>query len=267
MNHKSAIRSAISMIYLCLPIFVSNISRAADARVQTGTQSSSALPDIAPLVHFEAVNQREPAGDKLGPPRRLAAAIVAQDNPSPKLIVDVGSYTGEFLEAFMQRFPNSHGQWTEPVDGNMNNAKKRFARFGNQVNYVIGCPARDISLGCVPKGVDVLITSWLSIHQDLAGIQKFYRDAEMMLPSGGWLINLEHVAYGGSPWEGRLQLARIEGTREGLSAMTEGPPVHHKEYVTPTLEDHIAALRVAGMNDVQVVWRRLDTVLIMGRKR
>ncbi len=257
----------LSVMLWMASIAVMSASLPATAQTQAKTPSSTALPDISPLVHFEAVNRQEPAGDRLGAPRRIAAAIVAQDNPSPKLIVDVGSFTGEFLEAFMQRFPTSHGQWTEPVDGNLNNAKKRFARFGDHVDYVIGCPSRDISLGCVPKGVDVMLTSWLSIHQDLKGIQKFYRDAAPMLPSGGWLMNLDHVAYGGSPWEQRLQAARVEATGEGLSALTEGPPVHHKEYVTPTLEDQIAAFKAAGFDDVQVVWRRFNTVLFMARKK
>lgn len=242
-------------------------SRASAGPGQGTTQKSVVLPDIAPLVHFEAVNPKEPAGDGLSAPRRLAAVVVAQDNPAPKLIVDVGSFTGEFLEAFMQRFPSSHGQWTEPVDGNLNNARKRFARFGDHVDYVIGCPARDISLGCVPKGVDVMITSWLSIHQDLPGIQKFYREAAQMLPSGGWLANLDHVAYGASPWEQRLQAARTEAVREGLASMTEGPPVHHKEFVTPTVDDQLAAFKAAGFDDVQVVWRRFNTVLFMARKK
>jgi hypothetical protein len=225
------------------------------------------LPSIGPLVHFEAVNQDEPEGDKLGPARRLAAAIVAQDKPNPKLIVDVGSFTGEFLEAFMQRFPGAHGQWTEPVDSNRANAKKRLGRFGDDhVDYVIGCPSRDISLGCVPKGVDVMITSWLSIHQNLAGIQKFYREAYAMLPSGGWLMNLDHVAYAGSPWEKRLDGARNEMSVEGLNAVIEGPPIHHPDYKTPMIEEQIAALKAAGFDDPQPVWRRFDTVLIMARK-
>jgi hypothetical protein len=35
----------------------------------------------------------------------------------------------------------------------------------------------------------------------------------------------------------------------------------------PTLDDQLAALKASGIDDVQVVWRRLDTVVIMGRKR
>ena len=233
----------------------------------TGDAAPAPLPDIAPLVHFQAVNPQEPAGDRLEEPRRLAAAIIAQDNPAPKSIVDVGSFTGEFLEAFMERFPASHGQWTEPVDGNLGNARKRFARFGDHVSYVIGCPSRDISLGCVPKDVDVLITSWLSIHQDLKGIQNFYRDAYAMLPHGGWLANLDHVAFQSDAWRARLSGARAEEAKSGRVAVTEGPPVHHAEFVTPSLEEQVAALRAAGFDDVQVAWSRMNTVLLLARRR
>jgi len=232
----------------------------------SGIAAPAPLPDIAPLVHFQAVNPQEPAGDRLEEPRRLAAAIVAQDNPAPKSIVDVGSFTGEFLEGFMERFPASHGQWTEPVDGNLGNARKRFARFGDHVSYVIGCPSRDISLGCVPKDVDVLITSWLSIHQDLKGIRKFYREAAAMLPHGGWLANLDHVAFQSDAWKARLSGARTEAAQAGFAAVTEGPPVHHADYVTPSLDEQVSALHAAGFDEVQVAWSRLNTVLLLARK-
>jgi hypothetical protein len=143
--------------------------------------------------------------------------------PAPHSTVDVGSFTGEFLEAFMQRFPASHGQWTEPVTGNGDNAKARLTRFGAHVDYVIGCPGRDIGQGCLPKDMDVLITSWLSIHQNLAGIRRFYKQAAANLPSGGWLVNLDHVSYGQSPWARRMPGAREELASSGINAITEGP--------------------------------------------
>jgi hypothetical protein len=235
-------------------------------RAYAKTDAAASLPSIAPMLHFDAVNPGEPTGDRLGPARRLAAAIVAQDKPAPHLIVDVGSFTGELLEAFMQRFPDSHGQWTEPVTGNEDNAKRRLERFGKNVDYVIGCPSRDLSLGCVPKDVDVLLTSWLSIHQDLNGIRKFYKEAAAMLPSGGWVVNIDHVSYGKSPWAQRVAGARDDLAPSGLNAVVEGPPVHHVSYGTPALENQLAALKQAGFTDVEVVWRRLDTVLLMARK-
>jgi hypothetical protein len=52
-----------------------------------------------------------------------------------------------------------------------------------------------------------------------------------------------------------------------LAAITEGPPVHHEGWTVPTLDQQLAAFHVAGIDDVQVVWRRFNTVLIMGRKK
>jgi hypothetical protein len=111
------------------------------------------------------------------------------------------------------------------------------------------------------------MTSWLSIHQDMNGIRKFYREAVQRLPPGGWVINLDHVAAGGDLWQRRLQSARVAAAGQGLTALIEGPPVHHPEFLTPALEDHLQALKQAGIDDAQVVWRRFDTVLIMARKK
>jgi hypothetical protein len=200
-------------------------------------------------------------GDQLSEPRKIAAAVVATDNPSPKMIVDVGSYTGEFLEALLEKFPAAHGQWTEPVDSNKLNAQRRFARFGDRVDYVIGCPHRDLSLGCVPKNVDVLITSWVTHHQGPDGVAKFYKDAASLLPSGGWLANLDHVSEPDSTWERRLQAARLS-----FQTVVQGPPMHGQHPIA-TLQQHMEALHAAGLDDAAVVWKSFDTVLIMARKR
>jgi hypothetical protein len=117
-----------------------------------------------PMVPFDQVSSRdEPTGDRLGSARRIATAVVAQDNPAPKMVADVG--------------------------------------------------------------------------------------------------------FDGNAWERRLKGARVVAASEGLAARSEGPPIHLKDSPMPTLDDHLAALRAAGIDDVQVVWRRLDTVVIMGRKR
>jgi hypothetical protein len=220
-------------------------------------------PSLPPIIHYEAMNPGETfvGGDQLSEPRKIAAAVVAMDNPSPKMIVDVGSYTGEFLEALLEKFPAARGQWTEPVDSNKLNAQRRFARFGDRVDYVIGCPHRDLSLGCVPKNVDVLITSWVTHHQGPEGVAKFYKDAASLLPSGGWLANLDHISEPDSTWERRLQASRL-----GFQTVVQGPPMHGQHSIA-TLQQHMAALHAAGLGDTAVVWKSFDTVLIMARKK
>ena len=206
-----------------------------------------------------AVNTGENDGDQLALPRLIAAEVVSLDKPNPVKIVDVGSFTGEFLEAFMEKFPGARGQWTEPVNGNENNAKRRFARFGDRMDYVIGCPHRDLSQGCVPKDTDVLITSWVTRHQELPGIQKVYKDAYPLLPSGGWFAILDEVTVPGH-WEKQFTTGRLN-----FMATQEGPPEYQKAPI-PTLEQQLAALHAAGFTDVQVVWQEFTTVLIMARK-
>ena len=218
---------------------------------------------------YEAINADPFAtypGDHLAEARHIAAIVLAQDKPQPQMITDVGSYSGEFLEAFLQRFPAAHGQWTEPVPTNENNAKKRLSRFGDHVSYVIGCAARDISLGCVPKGTDVLLTSWLQIHQDRPGIAKWYAGAFALLPHGGWVVVLDHVGSGGDAWEARLAAAHGEANTLEITVRNEGPPVHHPGWTVPSLNEQLGDMRAAGFEEPQVVWRRLDTVVMMARK-
>ncbi|WP_260929391.1 hypothetical protein [Novosphingobium sp. 9] len=191
---------------------------------------------------------------------------MAADGQPVTRITDVGSFTGEFLEAFMDRFPEAKGQWTEPVATNQGIAERRLKRFGNNASYRIGCPSRDLAQNCVPAGTQVLLTSWLSIHQDLPGIQRFYKIAYGLVPAGGWVINIDHVGAQDADWHHRLEVARATLDKEGLAARIEGPPVHHPDFRTPLLEDQIAALHAAGFTQVHVAWRRLDTVLLMARK-
>ena len=211
-----------------------------------------------PLVPYQA------QGYSMELPYQIAAEVLAQDYPSPKMIVDVGSYQGQFLQAFMQRFPATRGQWTEPVTTNEANARRKLARFGGRVDYVIGCPGRDISQGCVPKGADVIITAWVTHHQPLAGIGKIYGLAHTQLPANGWLIVLDHVTASDSNWERRFNLARWN-----FNPDSEGPPMEAavRGVAPPTLDQQMAAFKSAGFDDVSVVWHSFDTVLIMAHKK
>jgi SAM-dependent methyltransferase len=197
-------------------------------------------------------------------PYQIAAEVLAQDYPSPKMIVDVGSYQGQFLQPFMQRFPAARGQWTEPVTSNEANAKRKLARFGERVDYVIGCPGRDISQGCVPKGTDVIITAWVTHHQPIAEIAKIYAEAHKQLPANGWFIVLDNITASDANWERRFKNARWN-----FNPDAEGPPMEAavRGMAFPTLDQQMAAFKSAGFDDVSMVWRSFDTVLIMAHKK
>lgn len=208
----------------------------------------------------EIVEPYEAFGDALQLPRRIAAEIIAADGAHPVRVVDVGSFTGELLEAFLDRFPDAYGQWTDATDNSMGMAQARLGRFGDRVTYVVGAPGRDVSDGSVPSDTDVLMTSWLSSHRPADRVPVFYRDAAALLAPGGWLVHLEHVAPVDEAWERRILAARA------LAHVTwEGPPAHHDGPIASRAA-HLDAIRAAGLDDVDVVWESLGTALFLARK-
>lgn len=226
---------------------------------QPDTQKPQAAGDLAHVVDPATQKTMDQA---LLEPRRIAAAVVAADNPSPKMIVENGAHLGEFLAVFLNRFPNARGQWTEgkTPDHTLSDGKPLLGRFGDRVDYKFGCLRRDLAQGCIPKGTDVILMEWLSIHQDLDAMYKNYRAAFDQLPQGGWVVDLDHVGFGGSSWEPRLHQAARE-----IRPAKEGPEIHHQDYRVPTVDEQLGAMRAAGF-DAHVVWQSFATVLFMGRK-
>ena len=232
---------------------------------QTPTKNPS-TDETAPIASDGGMTpaRQKMMNDALLEPRRIAAAVVAADIAAPKLVVQVGAFQGEFLEVFLDAFPDARGQWTEAVtsEHNLPGAKARFARFGDRVDFKFGCARRDLGPGCVlPKATDVILIEWLSIQQNLDGMYRIYRAGAAQLPPGGWIVNVDHVTFGSSWWP-RLQQA-VNGFRR---PEIEGPPVHYPQFRVPTVDEQLGAMRAAGF-DAEVVWQSFGTVLFMGRKK
>jgi len=218
-----------------------------------------AKPAATELTIPEAQRRMEA---QLQEPYRIAAAVVAADRPEAKTIANVGAFQGQFLAAFLDRFPNAKGEYAEPAtSSNPHIARKRLAKYGDRVSYMVGCASRDVSEGCVSKDSDVIVVEWLSIHQNLDGMYRVYRAAAGQLPPGGWFVTLDHVTFGGTAWEEWFKKASTE-----FRPAQEGPGLHHADYRVPTLEEQLGAMRAAGF-DAEVVWQSFNTVLFMGRKK
>jgi hypothetical protein len=235
--------------------------------VSQAAVAQTPMPDAAaagPPTGGMTPERQKLMNDAVLEPRQIAAAIVAADLPAPKRVVQVGAFQGEFLEVFLDKFPNAHGQWTEAVTSKPNRAPTmaRLARLGDRVDFKWGCARRDLGPGCIlPKDTDVILIEWLSIQQNLDGIYRIYRDGAAQLPSGGWIVNVDHVTFGGA-WDPLVQTA-VRGFRR---PEIEGPPIHYPQFRVPTAEEQLAAMRAAGF-DAQVAWQSFSTILFMGRKK
>ena len=191
-------------------------------------------------------------------PRRMAAVIVAGDNPHPACIADIASGPGDVLAAFLGQFPAARGIWTDASQAMLELAQERLAPFGDRVEYHIA-DMTDITADIVPAGVDVITTSRATHHLDRAGLAGFYARAASLLAPGGWLVNLDHIGPD-DIWDSRLRAARKHfGT---------GPEkaTHHHTYPLTSMRDHLDGYASAGITDVEVVWRAFYTCLFMGRR-
>jgi SAM-dependent methyltransferase len=212
--------------------------------------------------------------DLLDFPRRMAAAIVAGDNPAPATVVDVGAGPGAVLEAFLTQFPRARGIWTDVSAAMLDLAKEKLAPFGDRVEYRIAdltdLASTDLGSAGLPGQVDVITTSRAAHHLDSGGLVSFYRSAAARLAPGGWLVNLDHIgpaSQAGPPaaagpddvWDQRLRAAR---KRFGVAP--DGPK-HHHNYPLTSVQDHLDAFAAAGITDVEVPWRAFYTCLFMGR--
>lgn len=208
--------------------------------------------------------------DLLDFPRRMAAAIVAEDIPAPATIVDIGAGPGAVLEVFLERFPDARGVWSDASMSMLDMAKERLAPFGDRVEYVLADMTALEGTG-LPDQADVITTSRAAHHFDKAGLAAFYAAAARRLKPGGWLVNLDHVgpaSQAGPPgvagfdevWDQRLRSAR-----EAFGVASNGPR-HHHTYPLTGVQDHLDAFGAAGITDVEVTWRAFITCLFTGRK-
>jgi SAM-dependent methyltransferase len=209
----------------------------------------------------EALAARWTAADSLKEmlvlPRRISATVVAADRPGTALVVDVGSGPGDYLATMLDAFPAARGVWTDVSPAMEDIARPALAGYGDRVEFRL-VDIEDLSP--LPAGADVITTSRASHHFDPATLARFYASAAEHLAPGGWLVNLDHVLSPGA-WDRRLRDARkamIPQKKEGTG--------HSHDKPLPTVEEHLAGLAGAGLDDVAMPWRSFYTCLFMARK-
>jgi SAM-dependent methyltransferase len=198
--------------------------------------------------------------DLLSFPRRMAAVIIAADNPEPGTIVDIGSGPGDFLSVMLEQFPQAKGVWTDVSEAMFDMARERLAWFGDRVDFHL-VDMTDLA-GGVPEDVGVITTSRAAHHLDRDGLFGFYAQAAARLAPGGWLVNLDHIgpAGPGDTWDQRLRAARKQ------FGVAQSGTKHHHNYPLTSVDDHLQALAAAGFIDVELPWRAFFTCLFMARK-
>lgn len=197
--------------------------------------------------------------DMLVFPRSLAAALVAQDRPEVRTVVDIGSGPGAFLATFLDTFPQAQGVWSDASEPMLEAARENLGRFGDRVSFVLA-DMTDLARAGLPETADVMLTSRAAHHLDQPALQTFYTAAAGRLLPGGWLVNLDHIGPE-DRWDKRFRALRPAFNKGGTTETK-----HHHNYPLTSIEDHLDALTAAGITDREIAWRAFYTCLFMGRK-
>ncbi len=197
--------------------------------------------------------------DLLSLPRRMAAALIAQERPETTVVLDVASGPGAFLTAVLDEIPEARGIWSDASQAMADEARSRLARFGDRVEF------REVDMTALrsaglPSGLDAIVTSRAAHHLDRSELGRFYTQCAELLAPGGWLVNLDHIGPS-EVWDRRLRALRPRFVPAGGDG-----PKHHHNYPLTSVADHLAAYAEAGIDDVELVWRGFYSCLFMGRK-
>jgi SAM-dependent methyltransferase len=196
--------------------------------------------------------------DLLALPRLIAARLVAEETPKPRLIVDVASGAGTFLAVALDVFPEARGLWLDASQTMLERARDDLARFAGRIDFTVGDMGALREAG-IPSDADVILTSRASHHLGRDELHGFYREAAELLAPGGWLVNLDHIGPQ-DVWDRRFRTVRKK-----FGAPRQTAPAHHHNYPLPSAEDHLDGYRAAGIGDVDIAWKAFYTCLFMGR--
>lgn len=119
--------------------------------------------------------------------------------PFPKdakiTVLDVGGGNGQVTEQVLKAFPNAQVTLQDYSQIMLDHAAKRFAKYGNQVTYVLS-DLFDPNWTASLKGPFDLAVSGIAIHnlREMDPITQVYKGVRDVLKPGGVFLNCDHFA-------------------------------------------------------------------------
>ena len=192
-------------------------------------------------------------------------AFVPCDRSREIEVLDLGGGQGMLAAAFLDHFPAARAIELDVSEPMRDLAVERMARYGDRFRYCVGDFVDGVLVGDIPSAVDVVVSTRAIHHLPGPNKAALYKDIFDHLKPGGCFFNLDTVA----PTSDRLAAvyrdasANFRGDRPN-PARGDRPalPGHYYE----PAEAHLASLKVAGFNPVDLFWKQMNMTLIGGFK-
>ena len=191
-------------------------------------------------------------------PRRISAALVADDGVPVSHVVDLGAGAGTYLEVILEAFQGARGTWIDASDAMRDAAGERLAAHEGRVDYVVGDAQGLGVLGLEPA--QVIVTSRAVHHFSPESIRALYATVHELLTPGGFFFNLDHFGTPGD-WEQRYRAIRPAFVRKQRQA-----PPHRHDFPLIRVERHLGWLAETGFEAPDTPWRTFFSALLAARK-
>lgn len=221
--------------------------------------------------------------------------VLAQLLPDSLTAVDLACGPGSLSQRLLARFPHARVTAVDMDPVMLAIGQGTLGDASGRLRWVEADMAVDEWPSMLGDGrVDAVLSSTALHWLDSGALTRLYRDLGRLLPTGGVVLNADHMPYGPATpiltglsenvldlqWsEGAFAERGIETAEQwwqslrrerGLARLLEQQ--HHRfagkqrPASTPTLADHVSALRDAGFAEVGTIWQRYsDRVLLAVR--
>jgi tRNA (cmo5U34)-methyltransferase len=206
-----------------------------------------------------------------GEQRRLVADLLPFGDEDQFVFVDLGAGTGAAARAVLDRFPRASALLAEYSPQMAEAGTDALQPFRGRFRYV----DFDLTTGPwpdeVPDQVDAVISSMCLHHLPDARKKQLCAEVFTRLKPGGWFLDLDVVTAetpaAAQAWQ------RADDRRDPDAALHRRHRTadeqhwfeNHTRYISP-LSRRLGFLQAAGFEGVDIFWKRLDAVLIGGRR-
>jgi tRNA (cmo5U34)-methyltransferase len=198
--------------------------------------------------------------------RRLMADLLPFGDEDAFVFVDLGAGTGAAAGAVLEKYPAATAiladfspQMTEAGAQALDSYRGRF-------RYVDFDLAEGPWPAAIPDQVDAVLTSMVLHHLPDARKERLFAEVLARLEPGGWFLDLDLVAPEDPLIEAAWRRARDRTDRAPGGRALPTPQEHaHQLHLSP-LPRQLGLLRAAGFEAVDTYWKRLDAVILGGRR-
>jgi trans-aconitate methyltransferase len=212
--------------------------------------------------------------------------------PDSFVALDLGCGPGSVSQRLLARFPAARAIAVDMDPVMLALGQETLGTVDGRLRWIdadLATPDWAQALGDTP--IDVVLSTtalhWLSPQP----LVRLYRDLAGLLPSGGLLLNGDHIAFdSASPtfahlseralaeqWtDGAFAARNIETAEQWWDALRGEPAlapllaeqtrrfaVKQRPESTPSFDDHVAALRKAGFREVGTIWQVLSNRVLL----